>query len=244
MRKATDSLEFHRARYGGEYAFDELRWARIRPCVRMVGAERRRLGRPLAVLDVGCGDGTASTLFSEGGNRVFGVDLVAEFVAKAIDKGIEAHVADVSKDPLPFADATFDAVYAGALIEHLYDPEFFLGECRRVLKEGGIVILGTPNVASLTSRLRMLFGRSPKFYSPALSWRFGGHIRLFTLPWLKRLLADNRFAVEEVTSNVVSFIPAESTRRPWSVALGKLLPTLGEVLIVKGRKRRADNGGA
>jgi len=237
MRKATDSLEFHKARYGGEFAFDELRWARIRPCVRMVGAERRRLGRPLAVLDVGCGDGTASTLFSEGGNKVFGVDLVPEFVARAKERGIEAQVADVSKDPLPFGAAAFDVVYAGALIEHLYNPEFFLGECRRVLKEGGVVILGTPNVASLTSRLRMLFGRGPKFYSPALSWRFGGHIRLFTLPWLKRLLGENGFAVEGVTSNVVSFIPAESTRKPWSTTLGKLLPALGEVLVVKGRKR-------
>lgn len=236
--KGTDSLTFHRGRYGREFAFDELGWARIRPCLKMVAAERRREGRPLAVLDVGCGDGTASTLFAEAGNKVFGVDFVPEFAAKARDKGIEAQVADVSKDPLPFAGAAFDVVYAAALIEHLYDPEFFLGECRRVLREGAVLILGTPNVASFTSRLRMLFGRGPKFYSPALSWRYGGHIRLFTLPWLKRLLGENGFAVEEVTSNVVSFIPAESTRKPWSIALGKLLPTLGEVLVVKGRKRR------
>ncbi len=41
--------------------------------------------------------------------------------------------------------------------------------------------------------------------------------------------------VEE--ANVVSFIPTRLTRRPWSVRLGRLMPGLGEVLIVKARKR-------
>jgi hypothetical protein len=84
----------------------------------------------------------------------------------------------VTTDGLPFHEGEIDVVYAGALIEHLYDPEFFLSA--GVLAEEGIVVLSTPNIASLTSRLRMLFGRGPKFYASSLSWRFGGHIRVFT----------------------------------------------------------------
>lgn len=231
-----NSLEFHRARYAEEFVFDELRWSRIRPCLEMIRAEQQRKGRKLNVLDVGCGDGTVSRLFLEVG-KVFGVDVVPEFVERAIEKGIEARTADVIQDGLPFSDGEMDVIYAGAFIEHLYDAEFFLKECHRVLEEEGILILSTPNIASLTSRLRMLLGRGPKFYTSALSWEFGGHIRIFTSGTLKQLLEENGFAVEEMTSNLVSFIPTRLTRRPWSVALGKLMPGLGEVLIVKARKR-------
>jgi SAM-dependent methyltransferase len=231
-----NSLEFHKTRYAEEFVFDELRWSRIRPCLRMIQAEQRKKRRELTILDVGCGDGTVSRLFLEAG-KVFGVDIVPEFVQKAIEKGIEAQTADVTKDGLPFPKGEMDVIYAGAFIEHLYDPEFFLRECYRVLAKKGIIVLSTPNIASLTSRLRMLFGRGPKFYTSALSWQFGGHIRIFTPGALKQLLEESGFAVEEITSNLVSFIPTRLTRRPWSVTLGKLVPGLGEVVIVKGRKR-------
>jgi SAM-dependent methyltransferase len=232
----VDHLEFHEERYAEEFVFDELRWSRIRPCLRMMDAEQRRKGRPLTLLDVGCGDGTVSRLFLEAGHRVFGVDVVPDFAEQAVKRNIEARTADVAKDGLPFPDEVMDAIYAGALIEHLYDPEFFLRECHRVLQDEGVLVLSTPNIASLTSRLRVLFGRSPKFYGPALSWEFGGHIRIFTAGILKRLLEENGFAVENMTSNLVSFIPTSSTRRPWSVTLGRLMPGLGEVLIVQARK--------
>jgi SAM-dependent methyltransferase len=233
----VNSLEFHRRRYAEEFTLEELRWSRIRPCLRMIQAEQRKRGRPLTVLDVGCGDGTVSRLFLEAGHSVFGVDFVPDFVEQAIEKGIEAKTADVTQDGLPFPAGKMDVIYAGALIEHLYDPEFWLRECHRVLKAEGILVLSTPNIASLTSRLRMLFSRGPKFYASALSWRFGGHIRVFTAGTLKQLLEENGFTVDEITSNLVSFIPTRVTRRPWSITLGKLVPGLGEVLIVKAGKR-------
>jgi len=83
----------------------------------------------------------------------------------------------------------------------------------------------------------MLFGGGPKFYTSALGWEFGGHIRMFTSGTLKQLLEESGFVVEKMMSNLVSFIPSRLTRRPWSVTLGRLMPGLGEVLIVKARKR-------
>jgi len=94
----------------------------------MMQEEQRKRRCKLNVLDVGCGDGSVSRLFLEVG-KVFGVDIVSEFVERATEKGIEAKVADVIKDGLPFADEEMDVIYAGAFIEHLYDPEFFLREC-------------------------------------------------------------------------------------------------------------------
>lgn len=60
---------------------------------------------------------------------------------------------------------------------------------------------------------------------------------MFTSGTLKQLLEESGFVVEKMMSNLVSFIPGRLTRRPWSVTLGRLMPGLGEVLIVKARKR-------
>ena len=59
--------------------------------------------------------------------------------------------------PLPFADATFDAVYHSHLLEHLprADALPFLQECRRVLKPGGVLRLAIPNLEAI-ARLYLL----------------------------------------------------------------------------------------
>jgi SAM-dependent methyltransferase len=56
---------------------------------------------------------------------------------------------DVYK-PLPFEDETFDAVYSAHLLEHLYRfyVPILLGECKRVLKTGGVIRLVVPDLES------------------------------------------------------------------------------------------------
>lgn len=53
---------------------------------------------------------------------------------------------------LPWGDASFDAVYAGEIIEHVPRPEEALSEWGRVLAGGGILILSTPNRDRLLAR--------------------------------------------------------------------------------------------
>jgi SAM-dependent methyltransferase len=66
---------------------------------------------------------------------------------------------DAERDRFPYDDGCFETVLACEVIEHLFrDPMHLLLECRRVLEEGGRLILTTPNVASLTSVARVLHG--------------------------------------------------------------------------------------
>lgn len=51
---------------------------------------------------------------------------------------------------LPFADATYDLVFASHVLEHIRDDEVALREIRRVLKPGGLALLPVPIVAPAT----------------------------------------------------------------------------------------------
>ena len=68
---------------------------------------------------------------------------------------------------LPFQRGSFDAVACVDGIEHLENPFALIREFHRVLRPGGRVVLSTPNVLALRSRVRFLFtGFHNKFKTP------------------------------------------------------------------------------
>lgn len=137
------------------------------------------IGRGRRVLDLGCRSGALTRHLLEG-NEVVGLDVDEAALAKASALGIETVVADV-EEPLPFPDASFDAVVAGELLEHLRFPDGLVAEARRVLRPGGVFAGSVPNAFRLQSRLRFLAGRPPED-DPT-------HLRLFSPAALRALLA-------------------------------------------------------
>ena len=57
---------------------------------------------------------------------------------------------------LPYDDSSFDVVLLVEVIEHLSDHQAALGELSRILKPGGVLILTTPNIMRLNSRVHFL----------------------------------------------------------------------------------------
>jgi len=58
---------------------------------------------------------------------------------------------------LPFRAGAFDAVNLVEVIEHIEGQAQLIREIRRVLKPGGRVLISTPNILNLFSRVRFLF---------------------------------------------------------------------------------------
>ena len=58
---------------------------------------------------------------------------------------------------LPFKDETFDYVACVEGIEHIENPHHLIKEFSRLLKRGGYLIITTPNVMTIKSRMRLLF---------------------------------------------------------------------------------------
>ncbi len=118
------------------------------------------IGRGKRVLDLGCRAGALTRHFLDG-NEVIGLDVDRAALAKAEALGIEPVHANV-EEPLPFEDASFDAVVAGELLEHLQFPDALIAEIQRVLKPGGVLVGSVPNAYRVQGRLRFLLGRRPR----------------------------------------------------------------------------------
>ena len=124
--------------------------------VEIMGLEKK--GR---VLDLGCGDGDYSVRLQEMGFEVIAGDMDVKRFRHA-DK-INFKVCDITKK-LPFEDATFDYVLFLEVIEHLKNPYDVMAELSRILKKGGKVIISTPNILNLKSRIRYLIEGCWEFF--------------------------------------------------------------------------------
>ena len=95
------------------------------------------------VLDVGCAFGFGTNQLP--GRLVVGIDRSACYLDRARHTYPRLALARADALDLPFADASFDAVVALDVLEHLRDPRDGIEEIRRVLRPGGQLILSVPH---------------------------------------------------------------------------------------------------
>jgi len=112
--------------------------------------------------------------------------------------------ADLNR-PLPFSDAPFRLVACVEGIEHLERPVDVLREFRRILCPGGTLILTTPNILHLGSRVRLLltglWTAAPRPFDPARPPTGYEHIMLLGYPMLAYFLGRAGFAVQRIDTN-------------------------------------------
>jgi len=160
------------------------------------------------VLDVGCGDGHLSWQLKKEGFNVIACDL-DERRFKYTNK-IEFKRCDLNEE-LPFPENSFDYVLFLEVIEHLYNPNFVIEQISRVLKPSGVLILSTPNILNLGSRLRFLFeGGFDFFREPPLDYHKvfpakiqNMHIVVWRYQEVEYLLFKNGFCIETVYADLM-----------------------------------------
>ena len=109
--------------------------------------------RDKSILDIGCGCGGAAfhLIKKHGAKSVQGIDpepLVIETAKKlALKNNLSGKTIFkcVQPEPLPYDNETFDVVYSKSLLEHLWYPDQYLLEVKRILKPGGLVITIVPD---------------------------------------------------------------------------------------------------
>jgi SAM-dependent methyltransferase len=159
-----------------------------------------RLGLPpgTRVLDAPCGGGELATALAQAGFESWGADL--DSTARNC-LGERFRPVDLN-GPLPWPDASFDAVCSVEGIEHLEDRFAFLREVHRVLRPGGALVLTTPNIVSLRSRVRFLgsgfFHKDPRPLDESERHPLH-HIGLGTFPEFRYVLHTSGFRLTVVS---------------------------------------------
>ena len=192
LQAAYDDL--YRGRKPGRRDLNLDRWPRDRheACVAKAPPGKR-------VLDVGCGNGKMLYNFRHKFDELCGVELSEEgaSIATAALEGLNGDVrrGDIERD-LPWEDGFFDVVVLSDVIEHVINLWPAMEEVTRLLKPGGHVVLSTPNVASLRSRIALLMGVFPSSKAKQgfdlqgdAEPHDGGHLHYFTFSMLDRLFA-------------------------------------------------------
>jgi 2-polyprenyl-3-methyl-5-hydroxy-6-metoxy-1,4-benzoquinol methylase len=122
---------------------------------------RKLVGRDQDVLDIGCGEGFFAAELKADGNRVSGVDAIPsaqkhEALEQFITADLNAPADSILRD---LNGRRFDRVLLLDVLEHLVQPERLLADMRHTLKPNGRVVVSVPNVANISVRLALLFGR-------------------------------------------------------------------------------------
>lgn len=154
------------------------------------------------VLDLGCGEGGLAADMVRAGAHVLAADVAREPLRRAETLHPELELALLDGEgSWPLADAAFDVVWAGEVIEHVADTPAWMSEVRRVLRSGGRLLLSTPSLGPL-QLLAVAVSRR------AFATRFaprGDHLRFYSATTLRELIAD--FGYEQVTVRGAGGIP-------------------------------------
>lgn len=158
------------------------------------------------LLDVSCKEGDVLRALVSRGFTLRGTNFESDgpsVDAIPVDYGVDL------RRPLSYADASFDVVLLVEVIEHLENHRIAINELARILKPGGVLILTTPNVMRLNSRLHFFFSGYHKtkrrfipFVTP-LEQAHRFHNYPIDLPILYYLCKQSGLDVEHVGSSKV-----------------------------------------
>ncbi len=198
------------------------------------------------VIDFGAGAGAFSRRLFNAGYGVSACDLCPELF----------QVPEVTfcrcppSGELPYADHTADVVVALEVFEHIDGHEILLAEIRRVLKPGGTLLLTTPNILNLKSRI--LFLLTGYFYNfPSLDSEerdaMHQHISGFSLDRYRWRLRQSGFELRNVSVDryklssyiwtllipLIRLVTAPAARRSMNVHMQNMTRILlGRILIL------------
>jgi len=154
------------------------------------------------ILDVPCGSGAFARHLTAQGAESVGMDIVPA------DRYKPVVVADMNC-PFPFADDSFDIVLSIEGIEHIHSAFHLLQECYRILKSGGKLILSTPNIQNIRSRIKFLLRGTFFWFDPYEAANIG-HVNVVPYFLLKQILRESGFSEISVQAsrNVFPRVPA------------------------------------
>jgi ubiquinone/menaquinone biosynthesis C-methylase UbiE len=120
--------------------------------------------KPKYILDIGCGTGETLS-FLRGyypKTKLYGVDTSSRAISYSKVRG-HKNIKNASATNLPFKNNFFDTVLFLDVLEHIKDDNKAIGEARRVLKKGGIIIITAPALSFIWSEHDIKQGHKKRY---------------------------------------------------------------------------------
>ncbi|NWJ46544.1 MAG: glycosyltransferase [Chloroflexi bacterium] len=168
------------------------------------------VGKNKYILDIGCGEGYFAKEIAKKDNRVIGVDILSQ--PKNISAFEHYLKADLNnglkevKDTLELR--AFDVILLLDILEHLVNPGNLLKDCEDLLKPNGNILISLPNVANITVRLALLFG---KFNYSQRGILDKTHLRFYTRGSGCRFIEEMGY---KIIDQKVTILPLELFKTP------------------------------
>lgn len=140
-------------------SFDRNHFENYREYNRLRVKELQSYKKQGKLLEVGCGNGYFLAEARENDWQVYGVEVCRD-LSIHIRKYLNLDIFIGTLEEAKFPDGFFDAVYLNHLLEHLTDPLGFLSEVNRILKDDGVVFIGSPNAKDFLNALNKIITRS------------------------------------------------------------------------------------
>ncbi len=200
------------------------------------------------LLDVGCGSGQdLSRLFKKKQFVGWGIDFAGNNLRRAREQSLSQKAAlnwvQSAIEQMPFGDQSFDALTFSEALEHLLHPETALAEIRRILKDGGLLFITTPNrysyfsmitdlmPAGLKSVLKRWVWNMPRNYEESSHFlkddQVKRHVREFSPGELRSILRQSGFRVKQLKGARLAIpLPSVFDRFPWLVSAWRVLDAI------------------
>lgn len=152
---------------------------------------KRLIGRTGSVLDVGCGNGSFLEFAKSHGWETFGADIrLSPETASLTCPLWEGRLTDID-----FGESKFDVIRFNHVIEHLQNPLIELERCRSLLRPGGVVFVGVPNLAGISPRIKNLQSRLGLKRKRWRHYAATHHLYFFTPATLRMMIERAGFSV-------------------------------------------------
>ena len=169
-----------------DYSAGDL--VRIEKGARLIREATAARPGPLRVLDIGCGPGTLHRFLDRARYHLVGTELNSVLCREAA-RHYRAVVQLDLEAAWALGDETVDAVFAAALLEHIFDYHAVLNECNRVLRAGGLIVVEVPNLGYWKEVRKLLLRKHPHWASDMQ------HLHMWTEGKLVRVLTWHGFRV-------------------------------------------------
>jgi SAM-dependent methyltransferase len=189
---------------------------------------RRELG---LAADIGCGGGyTIKVLESHW--RMVGVDPSRQALHLCRSRGVRRLCqVDTTGFSLPFKTGSFDVVLALDVIEHIEDDTCALAECRRILKDDGLIIVTAPAFMWLWSPWDEALGHRRRYttlslsetiHKAGLSVKKMTYMFFFSFPFAASIRGAKKLLQRDAQSYSTDFIIIPKALNSLLVRIGRL----------------------